>query len=532
MGVPGFFRELCKKSQGLLLKAPSENVDNLYFDYNCLLHPQFFETLKLNQDENDPDTLFDLIFENIIKKTMLIIEHCKPRKMIYIAVDGVAPEAKIKQQRERRMGSNDYKNVITKKHNIKQNTTYENIVFTPGTEFMYKLHKRLKETFLTYPGVDIIYSSYLVPSEGEHKILDHIRTKCSPKTVSVIYSNDADLVFLALTRHNRRIFVLRDEEKSLLYVDNVSVSNNVNKIMSGGSCSDFITLCALLGNDFVPKIPSTDTFFKGLDKLLQAYRETKQHSTSLFNKKINFSFLEKILVELGNQEQEYFSVELPKLIQQKRKRHNHSLRGYDRDIWLVETLRAEVVDGKLCHMKIHDNVKLGVGKPREWKRRYYQHYFGDVDVDDICKHYLEGLSWMTEYYFVSCPSWTWKYKYTHAPFASDLGNYLHKMKKCLDITFVESKPWDVFTQLAAVIPRRHKDLLPKQLREISAPSSPLYQFYPSEFSIDKINNVALYRCVPNIPVIDMKQVDAFVKKAKLTKQERKRCKPGSVYHFF
>ena len=38
-----------------------------------------------------------------------------------------------------------------------------------------------------------------------------------------------------------------------------------------------------------------------------------------------------------------------------------------------------------------------------------------IDIENICKNYLESFVWTSNYYFNDCLSWKWFYKYHFAP---------------------------------------------------------------------------------------------------------------------
>ena len=78
--------------------------------------------------------------------------------------------------------------------------------------------------------------------------------------------------------------------------------------------------------------------------------------------------------------------------------------------------------------------------------RYYKYYF-QVEPDEIEEfsakmvyEYLRGLKWVTLYYFDSCPSWDYYYKYDHPPFMYDVYNYIKNKDNIFqDINFVLGK---------------------------------------------------------------------------------------------
>ena len=156
MGVPGFFLWLWKKykSKKFVFSKGDNNINTDYFllDMNCMIHPVCFDTLKelkYNINDNvDIDKLENKMINNVIVYLEKLIELAEPSKGIYLAIDGVAPVAKMKQQRLRRYKSvNDRKlfDNIRKKHNKDIPFFWNNSAITPGTKFMTKLNKILNQ---------------------------------------------------------------------------------------------------------------------------------------------------------------------------------------------------------------------------------------------------------------------------------------------------------------------------------------------------------------------------------------------------
>src|SRR5665811_621109 len=127
----------------------------------------------------------------------------RPRDTLVLAVDGVAPMAKISQQRSRRfMSGKDTKSKI-----------FDSNAMTPGTEYMKKLDRHLQywieSNRLKYPlPTKIIYSSWSSPGEGEHKIMEYFRTgqvatineiddlMGGTEGVHVVHGADTDMIML------------------------------------------------------------------------------------------------------------------------------------------------------------------------------------------------------------------------------------------------------------------------------------------------------------------------------------------------
>jgi 5'-3' exoribonuclease 2 len=168
-------------------------VDNLYLDMNGIIHPCCHPV-----DRPAPKTeleMFNLIFEYMDK----VISIVRPQKTLYLAIDGVAPRAKMNQQRSRRFRTAiDADDKAARESSIKEKWAEEGLKFsekpttaqgfdsnviTPGTEFMHNLSRALQlyiverlHTIDKFRHLKIIFSDASVPGEGEHKILDFIRS--------------------------------------------------------------------------------------------------------------------------------------------------------------------------------------------------------------------------------------------------------------------------------------------------------------------------------------------------------------------
>lgn len=214
---------------------PNGEFDNLYLDMNGIIHP-----CTHPEDRPPPETeeqMFEAIFDYIDR----IFSIVRPRKLLYMAIDGVAPRAKINQQRSRRFRSAkeaEEKRLIAEqikdewdKMGLKvseegddnSHLPFDSNVITPGTPFMTRLAVALRsyvnKRVADNPGwkdIAVIFSDASVPGEGEHKIAEYIRREraevdYNPNLRHVMYGLDADLIMLALATHEVSFTILREE---------------------------------------------------------------------------------------------------------------------------------------------------------------------------------------------------------------------------------------------------------------------------------------------------------------------------------
>ena len=189
MGVPGFFMWLMKQYKNkaivfskskALVNSPIHSIDYLLIDMNCMIHPECFKTLE-DMKTTDIDKIEAKMRNNIILYLEKIIEHNMPHKGIFLAVDGVAPVAKMKQQRFRRFKSISDKELydnLRRKHKKENPVYWNNSAITPGTNFMKFLNLRIIDWISDYTKkhkLEIIYSSCNEPGEGDYNLLEIIK---------------------------------------------------------------------------------------------------------------------------------------------------------------------------------------------------------------------------------------------------------------------------------------------------------------------------------------------------------------------
>jgi len=233
MGIPRFYGWLNKNFPHLIsLKfnlPPNSHVEGLYIDMNSPTHTVAQRTFKyaldreLTMDDKRLQELFrrmkvkerrDILFKNIGLYLFYSYMAVRPRTIFMMAFDGVAPKAKMVQQRMRRFRPGgaplDF---------------FDHVVISPGTNFMDELDDYIKNTWIKqyrdhFPkGLSIIYSDHREPGEGEHKIFQQmnsettrLRRKFGPNNkrsvgYQVVLGADSDLIILSMSRANSIIFM-------------------------------------------------------------------------------------------------------------------------------------------------------------------------------------------------------------------------------------------------------------------------------------------------------------------------------------
>ena len=503
------------------------------------------------------------MFRRICNYLEFLEEYVDPENAFILCVDGVAPLAKMGQQRKRRYRAIDdikIRNDIKKKFGKNISTNWNNTVITPGTEFMENLHITLLEYFeKRCKKIKYVYSSYHTPGEGEHKILQHIKSNMSNDDIMVIYGLDADLIFLSLAcEHSDNIYLLREElhfeskktenvkkifdptedvVQDLIYVSIKETKNafnnaiwtlvenryDINIILPKETdfTKDLILICFLLGNDFLPHFPSIDIYKGGLDSIIASYIKCINGSNELLinikdNKVIfNMPLIKTLIENLAKKENQFFKQDLHEYIDYSKRKYCRATDDYSIEVWNLENMRG---------IKTDDPIKLGIGHEDVWKFNYYEHYFGICEhqeefIDNIIKLYLEGIVWVSKYYFEKCSDWRWHYPYDHAPFISDIYNYINKHK--IDLNNIKLKTTDpvgIPTQLMSILPPQCVELMPKSHRNlVNNYLSPIIDMYPTKIKLDYLYKELFWQCIPILPTLDLARILDAVKDKNLLK---------------
>ena len=180
------------------------------------------------------DTNTRMTEEEMMAKVFAYLDHIyrmvRPKKLLYMAIYGVAPIAKMNQQRSRRFRSakeaeEAKAEALAKGEPEAQGEPFDSNCITPGTEFMARLTEHLKfyvrkkqTEDVAWMNVKVILSGHEVRGEGEHKIMEYIRwERLKPdydaNMSHCLYGLDADLIMLALVTHEPHFCLLREVVK-------------------------------------------------------------------------------------------------------------------------------------------------------------------------------------------------------------------------------------------------------------------------------------------------------------------------------
>eukprot|EP01132_Coremiostelium_polycephalum_P003987 gene3987-4988_t len=313
--------------------------------------------------------------------------------------------------------------------------------------------------------------------------------------------------------------------------------------------NDFTLMCMMVGNDFLPHLPTLSIKDGTIELILTWYRDWIRSSTLegepqyILNdkKEINFKNFYHLLEVLEKWESALFPEKLEKMYRKEQIRLQQIKMKYDLNVdtkiggnnGKIHTLTdlgssastptspistSANTDKKVFTLK--DLSSNGSKSPKkksntssplssspplssfnipEFKYEdstYYKLKFNIQDsqvpkqAEDMCRSYIEGLTWVIRYYTKGCPSWEWFYPYHYGPMITDFRKYIGKLalnpetRTSEFIQFKFGAPLPALLHLTTVLPRFSSGFLPEKLREVMFPPSPLSRYYNENFRID------------------------------------------------
>jgi 5'-3' exoribonuclease 1 len=527
MGIPSYFNYIIKNHSNILKKINSlGKVHNLYLDSNSIIY-DVIRTMNSN-GEYEPEKKEDYeneIYENVVNKIEYYINLIKPENNVFIAFDGVAPMAKLEQQRTRRLKSlfinKVMKDIKSKYSGLDDNINinkkqWNQTAITPGTLFMKNLDDYIKSYFLSYTNTNqntntngnlsqnsksieeqrhiprnIIISGCEDVGEGEHKIFEYIREnkEYHMKTKTLIYGLDADLIMLCICHLNyvNSLYLFRetpdfgsvidDEYKEELYCSlNIRLlSSLILQTMNKGKhfhisvqrykIFDYILISFMLGNDFMPHFPALNLRTNGMDILLETYGNIVKETEYLCNgKEINWKVFYKFIKELAINEHNYILNEYRIMNKWKR-------------IPTREDTEEDMIKKfnmlPIMNREIEDYIEP---KSPKWQQRYYIALFKEeLDREKInIRNHKQKYNFIKNicYNYLEGLEWTLKYytegcinyrwKYDYN-YPPLLSDLVNFIPE-YDMCLVE-RNMDVIspiTQLCYVLPEESYDLIPDQ----------------------------------------------------------------------
>uniref|UniRef100_A0A6C0HH08 Xrn1 N-terminal domain-containing protein n=1 Tax=viral metagenome TaxID=1070528 RepID=A0A6C0HH08_9ZZZZ len=275
MGIPSYFSHIVKKHRSIIKKfnQHKDTINNLYLDSNSIIYDAVHE---LSKEKNINYAQFeDKLILAVCEKLVYYIKLIKPNHTVFIAFDGVAPVAKLNQQRRRRYmgaiplavgggaaraiptaalalavgggaaranpsaalalavgGEAARANLLPGGWGAAPPWNTSNI--TPGTSFMLNLGDKVKARFSNpkeFGLENIMVSTADEAGEGEHKLFEYIRNTPAEhkESITVIYGLDADLIMLTLNHLHisEQLYLFRETPHFIKSLDNTLDPNSL-----------------------------------------------------------------------------------------------------------------------------------------------------------------------------------------------------------------------------------------------------------------------------------------------------------------
>jgi 5'-3' exonuclease len=521
MGIPSYYRQLLQDVPELVIKQhPTDALSWLFMDYNGLIYHCLQRADVPVYSEEHHEEWETAFLEIVVSSTLWMIRQVAPTVGVFLAMDGVVPMAKMRQQRLRRFTSVWLRTQETQKaEKAEKAVRWDTNAITPGTVFMTRLRQRL-ERMIQEHGSNWHLSSSDEPGEGEHKILSAWRTGAYQGSVAV-YGLDADLIVLSLlgmeTAGLSKVWLFREgasvcstglaapshgtrEESQERGVGTLAspqewfsvhslrhwLIRDVAPASHRTFLLSYIMAMSFLGNDFLPRSIGLTLRQEGHSVLMDALHLLLSQGTFLVcpsTLELQEEGLSRLLRVFASQEETHIAHAL--FQKQRQARYVGDVPLGDKDWPLTQNEEAFLLRGK-------DTLIPG------WQELYRTTFFPSQEKSRICSEYLYGIQWNWAYYTGRYDEvcFNWYYPFTLPPLWSWLCEERCPMfPGAVQVRVTDIRPVE---QLAAVLPLESWGLIPP-CPERSLPLLAPYWF-PSSFSFHSVGKRFFWECEAMIPI--------------------------------
>jgi 5'-3' exoribonuclease 1 len=576
MGITGFGHWINNIQRARIKEGKLPlSVSSLFIDMNNIFHDAasdiFLYSKKYNKmpidkknkilkelrSKTEEEKVF-LVASRVIEMLYDLLKTIQPKEYLVMAVDGVAPMAKITQQRKRRFKAakeranvaepdeeefDDFKTPGSKKL---LSGVFDSNCITPGTKFMQLMDQylqrfiddALKMRTNIFPQ-KIVYSSHLTPGEGEHKFFEMIRSgqiKIETIGANVVYGLDADLTMLTLLSDVPYFYLYKqgynnygkleiniiniDALKEFIFNDLNLLNDPVNQIDIETTTRDFVVMVYFVGNDFLPHITAFEDVSSAINKMFEVYQELQKPLTTpdgsvAWENFIQFMSMlsvyeQPLLKQMAAQNYQYPFTILDESVKKTYPKIDEGTFGnanfqnrvqvelnFDKfkDLWYANALEPISDKGK-TFMTQH---KLE-GLP-----------FTQMGVLDMGYEYIKGIQWILHYYRLGTKNISSKYIYTyhHAPTLTDLvmiTKYFNEAGKIPTIDDIKLSPSDPHItpihQLICVLPPASWNFIPEPFRGLM--STRFADLSPVDFKVELegIHKDKEFMGIPMLSMVD------------------------------
>lgn len=494
MGIPSYYKFLCDRNPKIVRKDYENDKNSvLCLDFNCIV---YYCLHKMYPYDGNIIPYEAKLIDEVCKYVEHIWKESGAQE-VYIAVDGVVPMAKMKQQRLRR-----FKSVVLEELEVQQQVrtkdqpVWDRNSITPGTLFMKKLDKALTELCKNHKGWTL--NGFNGNGEGEHKVMAHIRG-LKQHTTFLVYGLDADLILLSMLNSNdKTIYLMREEMEfnkvvsdKFLYLSITDLKNSYFENPTSQTITDYIMMMSLLGNDFLPHSLSLTIKEGGHTILFDILKQ--------FHK--NDRFLVKdgkvVWVNLQSFIQEFIKDEEYNIHDVCKKKSETKFFRVNKQVASEYDLKMAAVYVTPCKWFVESAVyDVGSGLKKGWKNLYYENF---LNKEKALVEYTKGLQWILDYYLGKEVEFDWYYPWMYVPLWEDLALYLNKDPE-IHFTY---NPWiEPEQQLALVLPVKSYGLIQNPIYKKFPTLYP--QYFPNQFGFHSLGKKWFYECESNIPIFSTK----------------------------